>query len=206
MPDPNNTVLHEHRMVFMMIAKAGNTSTMHALRSACGLEVRPDHHFPNAGKEEIAERYGAYLKVAFVRNPFDRLVSCWCDKVRRKWLPSLQRQGLRKDMSFPAFVEQVARVPDSECPGAAQHFRSQTYDLCIGDRVVPDFVGRIDTFAHDWKRMRELIKGHCGVDMGPVRHANASQHRPYRSYYTPELRRLVERRFADDLEVFGYSF
>ncbi len=31
-------------------------------------------------------------------------------------------------------------------------------------------------------------------------------HRPYRDYYNPETRAIVEKIFREDLELFGYGF
>jgi hypothetical protein len=37
-------------------------------------------------------------------------------------------------------------------------------------------------------------------------HVNVSEHRDYRTYYTPETREFVAKRFQRDIEMFGYDF
>lgn len=211
MPDPNNTVLAHKHLVFMMIAKAGNTSVMHAVRSAVKLPAgvsRADHFYPNCTKEEALDyRDRGFHVVSFVRNPFDRLVSCWEDKIRRRFLAGLQGQGMRRDMSFGEFAERVCGLRDDECPAAAQHFRGMCFDLVVDGELVPDLVGRVESFDDDWQRIRAVVAKDCGLDLGPPLHRNETPERqPTWRYYSAALRRRVAERFAEDLERFDYAF
>src|SRR5215203_6131416 len=72
---------------------------------------------------ELHDHYDNYFKFAFVRNPWDRLVSCYCQKLNPNGpglkLPVDNDIELYPGMSFPAFVEAVHAIPDGE---ANPHF------------------------------------------------------------------------------------
>lgn len=147
MPDPNNVLLHDRKIAFMCIPKAGNTSIKRALMEAYGLEGNPHRVF------ECGPVPGGYFAVAFVRNPVDRVLSCYADKIQRRWIPSLSRFGMWPDMPLDDFIDRVCTVSDGEATGSGQHFRSQFYDL--GNR--PDFLGRVDRMGEDWARLRHAL-------------------------------------------------
>lgn len=151
---------------------------------------------------------------AFVRNPWDRLVSCYRDKIGGEvddFTHFTQRPGVADclarfpaftaGMSFAAFIEAVTGIDDQE---ADPHFRSQhTFVTDASGQIAIDYVGRFETLAADV----EVVCRRTGIPR-PVlpQLQRAAQRVDYRDYYTPRSRQLVAQRFAADLELFGYSF
>src|SRR5262245_19376649 len=73
----NLTVSHERKFVWFRVAKVGTRTILnHFLDRGVRLDAEhaSDVHYP-------PRAYADYFKFAFVRNPWDRLVSCWADKV-----------------------------------------------------------------------------------------------------------------------------
>lgn len=154
-------------------------------------------------------RYRDYFKFAFVRNPYDRLVSCYAEKIRPKKIGIEQGPyggvSLRPGMSFREFAEAVCQIPDEE---ADVHFRSQYVGVC-GDGpdrpVLVDFLGRYENLEDDFSRVGEAIGAPLSLPPNP----NPSKRRAgrhYRDFYDDELAEMVGERYREDVRIFGYSF
>lgn len=151
---------------------------------------------------------------AFVRNPEDRLVSCYRDKIRGEvadftgFDPERGAahclagfESFHRNMSFEAFVRAVAQIPDVE---ADAHFRSQS-DFLTNARgeIAVDYVGRYETLAQDFRTVCERV----GLPTLALPRVQAVPSRiRYAEFYTAQMREIVAERFAEDVELFGYSF
>ena len=162
-------------------------------------------------------RYQGHFKFAFVRNPWDRLVSCYSEKVMdaketelgeppfRK-VPSEKGSRLYKGMPFAEFVETVYEIPDVE---ANMHFISQHKVVCSpeGDgQVMADFVGRFENLAGDFAVVAEKIGGARELRLPHKLRSTSRKSRPYTEFYDDRLRDLVYERYREDIEIFNYSF
>lgn len=208
MPDPNNIVLHEQRVVLMLICKAGNTSIKQAVGSALGLRnvAQWQHELSTANKAACRHlRTQGYRVLGTVRHPLARLVSCWADKVERSAQfhePLRRKYGERvwPGMPFADFARFVCGVPDE---AADQHFRGAAWDLCATS-LVPDTLLRMENPTW-WDALAGVLRAQ-GLEIGPARTENRTgRGADWRQMYRPDLRTLVERRYADDLEAFGYG-
>lgn len=176
-----------------------------------GLFDRSPHQIDKAallaGLRRPGGRYADYFKFAFVRNPFDRLVSCYSQKLA-PWGP---RQGLGREvyaggrlyvgMGFEEFALTVCRTPDRRSNG---HFRSQHTFVCSDDpekRILADFVGRYENLAEDF----DHVAGKIGLQAS-LPYLLSSERGDYRDFYDGRLAALVGERYRLDAELFGYSF
>lgn len=199
-------ISHRHRFVYFEVPKTGTTSMKGLLAQVAGAEKMPSR----LGFLE----YPDYRRFAFVRNPWDRLLSCYLDKIKKNQTFESQRftRGIPKKflkfgdafyagMSFVEFVRVVSRIPDEYADG---HFASQHPRLVMNNELVIDHIGRFETF---WPTVREFleligVKGEIEVP-----HLNSSSRRiPYAQYYDEETIALVRERFAEDLRLFQYEF
>jgi hypothetical protein len=172
------------------------------------------HHDVNAmHRPRLPRRARDYFKFAFVRNPFDRLVSFYEDKVRRPkqhnglyyfgsaynkiLIGNLFGASFGPDMTFPDFARLVSRVPDWL---ADAHFKSQYAMLFRRGRQTTDFIGRFESIEQDW----ELLIRKYGVP--PLEHKNPTVMRDWRSYYTDKaVVEMVAARYQNDLLHFEYE-
>jgi hypothetical protein len=153
--------------------------------------------------------YHKYFKFTFVRNPWDRLLSCYMSKVvqeRFAWsFKSYSNVAFREDMSFEEFAEVVCRIPDEE---ANPHFCSQHIFMCSrGSRkdILADFVGRFENLEEDFAFVTKRI----GIDARLPHAADTASirsSRSYRDFYDEKLAEMVGERYREDIEIFGYSF
>ncbi len=166
-------------------------------------------YLPYAGDIKKS-RYKDYFKFAFVRNPWDRLVSCYVDKIKsdrtftNEWYKNGVGRGLHRwklfyvGMPFEEFVAAVGEIPDEK---ADKHFRSQYRFLYDEAEVcLVDYIGRLENFDVDpvFRRM--------GIVAIKVPHMHRSTSKTGSSeYYTEDLRERVAARYAKDLTLFGYG-
>jgi hypothetical protein len=145
-----------------------------------------------------------------VRNPFERLVSCYRDKVLYSGpneiysAPYFERYyyfPIPANIPFGEFVERVARIPDCL---ADRHFKSQCAYLYHEGSLLVDYIGKFENLAEDWKTLAEKYGFDTALAHNNSTKAKAGTHRDYRAYYTKELTQLVYQRYKADVELLGY--
>ena len=168
-------------------------------------------HFPTVPKYQVLTKYKDYFRFCFVRNPWDRLVSCYKDKINytpghvyerynNPFVKYLTESGFFKpDMSFEDFVGVVCQIPDSHAEG---HFRSQ--HLFVEDeqgRLLVDFIGKFETMDRDFAAVKRRI------DLkGTVPHLRKTGHKPYWEFYNERTIEMVAQRYQRDIQLFNFQF
>lgn len=206
-----HTVYREARLVYTSVPKVANTSIKAALLSTFYPEAGQVHiHKPEAPFEAVRParifgEFAGYLRIGFVRNPFDRVVSFYFNKIDhvREVIPPLAALGFDASMTFADAVAQICDVGDDDADG---HFRSQHRFLLWRGSLVPTFVGRFETLGADWELVRAVVRRRSKLQLPQLSTRTVSRHEPYASYYTPELADRVAERYRQDLELFGYQF
>jgi chondroitin 4-sulfotransferase 11 len=222
--------LHDYRAIYMAVPKVANSSLKTAVWHLMPEDIqalpqtgRKQRTIYTVHREAMFKRrlrlykhqvsdYPGYFVFAFVRNPWDRLLSCYKDKIGFGAIMEDGRyndpktrslhlgRGFRKEMSFRDFVEAVVRTPDKK---ANRHFRSQHTFLTDGQgNLLPSYLGRFEDLHPDFAEVMERI----GAPHVSLPHVRRSQDADYRSYYDTALRDAVARRYARDIELFGYEF
>lgn len=131
-----------------------------------------------------------YFSFAFVRNPWDRMVSLYH---HRRAVPSVVRSCCAQ-LPFKEWL-----FSESTLDGT---FGDQVQWLELDGEVIVDFVGRFESMERDW----EVVCDRIGVSVS-LPHVNKSGRRAgYRDVYDAESRDLVGSLCARDVELFGYSF
>jgi hypothetical protein len=214
-------VLDEQRLVYVSIPKVASTSiklaTMGQSTGGAHLGDREQLqiHREAVGNQvfRLPSRASNYFKFAFVRNPFDRMVSCFEDKARNedqhtghyhfesrynKWvIRRLFGDEFRPTMSFEEFLALVGRIPDWL---ADSHFKSQYSMLYQHGKPIPDYIGKFENLAADWDRIA------AEHNLGQLQKSNVSPHRTWKEYYhNGSTIEAVRRRYQKDIEVFGYG-
>lgn len=224
-------ISHRYRCIFVHVPKAAGQSIerffleLHGLSWAnrAPLLLRRNDD-PARGPERLAHlfapeyvacghigevEFDRYFKFAFVRNPWDRLVSEYL------------YQGGRRIGSFRQFVLEAAQPLDPHLD-AFRHLAPQVrylYDRTGRLRV--DFVGRFERLQDDFARVCDRL----GIPDPSLPHVNAAppergrrwamprliarsaaRRDRYVRYYDRRLRDLVAERYAEDIEAFGYAF
>jgi hypothetical protein len=129
-----------------------------------------------------------------VRNPFDRLVSCWQNRIVEH-----QTMDLKPNLigtSFSNFIREVSKLSDDE---SEHHFRSQTWFLKGVECEYEVF--KLEELNKNWGKLCDMLGKKTKLP-----HNKKSNRKDYKEYYTPELIELVNKRFNDDLNTFGYTY
>lgn len=192
----------KHNFIYFNIEKVAQSTIFSKLEKE-GIKLR---EIKSWKKHLFKDSY----KFAFVRNPYDRLVSCYENKVnnpppkesfRGVFLGFYKYGKMHSKMSFEEFTRAVCKIPDSI---SDPHIRSQSEFICDkkGKKLVND-IFRFENLKKDLKEVSKKI----GIDISSDSiHENKTSRKKYQEYYTPELIRLVGKRYARDLKNFNYSF
>ena len=204
----NVVILPQYKFVMFCIPKAANSSIKAAILHTLGYGenlgqmINHRHKALNiSSPKKVFNNYMQHFKAVIVRNPFDRLVSCFESKIKVPAYCSTRgfaRHGFHTDMNFKQYIEKVKEVPFGN-----YHYEPQYPSLVHDGCFLPDYVGKFENLRYAWNNIRYL----CGIDFKSLPHIHKSpRRRPYREYYNKYTRVSVERMFADDLEKFGYEF
>ncbi len=190
-------ISHEHKFIFIHINKTGGTSIEKIfVDSADQEDVNYKHQGVSFYKNKFPLEFAQYFKFAFVRNPWDWLVS------RYFW--SKDHQELIT-ISFEEFVLRLARkIPiNSEVEWLDKALSPQSERLILNRRKLSvDFVGKFETLQEDFDK----ICTHIGIDRVTLPHVNKTNHAHYSSYYDRRTRRLVAKIYRKDIALFKYKF
>ena len=187
----------EHKFIFVHLNKTGGTSIEKMFEpDADEKDVRYKHADVAYYRKKFPRQFREYFKFAFVRNPWDWLVS------RYHW--SRDRQKLF-DYSFGEMLERLSRgvalAPDAPWL-EKEALRSQFDRLSVRRKVSVDFVGRFEHLQRDF----DVACTRIGIAPRELPHVFATQHTRYVDYYDDRTRALVEKHYQSDIAAFGYRF
>ncbi len=134
-----------------------------------------------------------YYSYAFVRNPYDRMVSCY----KTPWV---QRP---EGIDFTGFLRYIlAEKSDYFSNSHAFGYFHKDYNLFDdnGNQKV-DFLGRFENLTNDF----DFICKKLNVK-NTLKHINKSDRKNYKEYYNKESIALIQKHFEKDLEFFNYNF
>jgi len=211
---------------FINIPKTGTTSLKFwALEHIKDLEITSEasnldwvSHMSN---EELHAKWANLgTTFAFVRNPYDRLVSVFhhLGQNAEERLNNRKAGIMTRDMiSVP--IESDIRIlgvyrkgfehwiktdhsSKTDCPmiRMLQDAKKET-QLQWLDYELPNIVIKIEDVNTEFHIIQKLLN--C---QEPFIHTNISSHKPYKEYYTEETQKIVAEWVKEDLEAFGYEF
>lgn len=183
----NITSSDSHRYVWFRVAKVGTRSILKVLTNHTQLDQDGYHLSFDAAK------YKDYFKFAFVRNPWDRVVSCYFNKVVTKFHPPFA-ECFDKDFNY--FVNYIAR---QDLTKADIHIRLQT---CLIPLKEVDFIGKLENMENDFQYVLNTI----GLNDIAIPHENVSGHDHYSTYYNKKTKAIIAEKYKQDIQTFGYNF
>ncbi|HEY1961498.1 MAG TPA: sulfotransferase family 2 domain-containing protein [Rhizomicrobium sp.] len=207
-------ISHKYRTIFVHIPKTGGQSVENVFLALHGLtwetreplllrpnkdrEIGPAQLAHLRAKEYVAcghidqAAFDSYFKFAFVRNPWDRLVSGFHYYAKR---------GEKAGVTFPQYVQRVC----------TRGYKTRAHDRPLVDflldedgRMLVDFVGRFENFADDFGKVCDRLQ--LGEQQLPHVNKGGGSRKRYQEYYDDRLRDLVAQTFAADIQRFGYTF
>jgi hypothetical protein len=223
-------VYHGIKTILIRVPKTASTSMcsgLHYANSIAGGSVVTN--LKHEGIVEIRDQtskhyFGSYYKAAFVRNPWDWLVSYFSyDKALLKQINGNNPQGNRRETingvrAETTFEEYIMLVKDMNekltkpGPSVKQtlHPYQPQYKYLVdeNEEIIIDFIGKYEDIENDWSNLTQKIKADNSIlsFQMPLGKTNVSNHEHYKEYYTDELREIVGSIYKKDIELFDYKF
>jgi len=194
----------ELNIAFVPNPKVANRSIKLAIARKVDPNFKGDPHTANWQhiSSKALNRFTGF-KFGFVRNPLDRLYSCYSQKIvlyaRTYNQPILfWRYGnlFSKEMTFEDFVRAVSSIPDWY---SDIHFRSQYCYFYHKQSLLVDFIGKFENIKAEWQSLNERF------DIGDLPHLNSSPRGDWQSAYTKQTAGIAMQRYQTDIEKFGYK-
>lgn len=236
-------ICHSLRFIYIHVPKCAGSSVKKSLKTAgarlefTGMASPQEktalgstwlHHVTAAKlRTAVPERvWETYYKFAFIRNPWDLMVSFYhFHKMRsqpvpirqlrpKSWQPreivgacvrfvrsQVQHRNFKRER--PHIIDRFKRIQSfEEWIHAGIYARPCTAFVTDSDgSLLVDFIARFENLHQDFG----VICQRLGIAVR-LEHLMRSEHRPYREYYTPELREVVAKHFENDLRHFDYKF
>ena len=215
-------ISHKQKWIFCHISKTAGTSIKSVLKpfsdiSGCTLAQQAEgfDKYPASGPREdldfnihdpLSKMIGtlknkkdidasSYFKFAFVRNPWDSLVSCYFYRVKESKNPCVPMRDVYAEQTTIGFEKFVKRHVGHLVTQFSMINKNQTSTHC-------DFIGRFENLNEDFAEVCRLI----GLPEIKLKAYNTTKHKHYTEYYTEETKKIVENHFKKDIEYFNYEF
>lgn len=166
-------------------------SRLHLRKDPAKFMLRVHGGLGYANKVLPADLMAKLFKFAFVRNPWDRLVSEYSFVLTRDYHP--RHKEVKALPDFYAYLQ----YEHNRARGRSQADMLKGPDGQLG----MDFVGRFENLRDDFAEACRRI----GVD-SELPHLNKTKHRDFRDYYDERNKDYVAKHWREEIELFGYEF
>ena len=191
-------ISHKHKIIFIHVPKNAGTSVTNALSM-----VDIGHHKWDYYVKKYPNEWSMYKKIAIIRNPWDRLVSCYeygrmeesywhsaSGKSKRAKHPDLD---LLKNISF----KQCVKLLDTNSSFFKHHgWASQSIYIFDNDTLKIDYL-------IDYSQVEKSIQDLTGVQ---IQKQNSSGHKNYDLYYDDETVELVSKIYKRDIKLLNFKY
>ncbi|MFP6657978.1 MAG: sulfotransferase family 2 domain-containing protein [Pirellulales bacterium] len=189
-----------YRCIFIHVPKCAGVAVSESLFGGLAGGHRSIGHYQMIFRKK---EFDGYFKFAFIRNPWDRLVSAFhflkqggFNETDRLWA----QQHLSRYNDFDSFVRNWV-TPENIWSWV--HFIPQTHFICIDGKPSLDFIGRYEKLESDFRFIQSQLGIRCRLTS-----LNRRQSVPndFKSYYSDETREIVARIYSSDITTLGYCF
>ena len=197
---PDYIILDEKEVVFASVAKSACSSIKTSIYGSPPEGIQIHQYTSPLSHRRIPKKKTSYFSFAIVRDPYERLASCYRAKFNKvdesKFMFSNYLFGfLKNDDSFEEFVRKVSKIPDILCD---RHFKAQNKIVFASGKKM-DFIGKFENLPSDFEEIRERY------DFAELPMLNKSSGRTASDLFSDETRALASKRYEKDFELFGYS-
>ncbi len=190
---------HKHLKVLgILIAKSATTSTTDLFRGSYGFKRITDLDYDYKTLKNA-------WSFAFVRNPWDRLVSTYHSQVENSLEPCFQTHpeyNIVEGMTFPSFIKQIQKLSYPPEWWDA-HIRPQWYSTCNWrQEIILDYIGKFENYTEDLRN----IQKHMSLEPIRPKTINKTKREHYQCYYNHITKNIVAEIYEKDIDLFKYSY
>lgn len=192
----------ENRCIYVHITKTAGTSVNAGLfGTRTGSHRKLAHYRAIFGVHD----YDTYFKFAFVRNPWDRLVSAYLYLKQGGAHAGDRNWALQHLASYPTFDDFVKGWIKPRNIRRKNHFVPQVNFICLPGqhKIELDFTGSYENLQVDYDKVRTILGRGNPL---PLRNVTPGKNEDFRSYYTSQTRTIVAEAYREDIELLGYTF
>jgi chondroitin 4-sulfotransferase 11 len=205
-------ISHKYKFVFIGVPKTGSTSVRNSLSKYGDVFSITDTSSPvyvHAKSKELKKyfiqnkwNWDEYFKFAFVRNPWDSIVSQYFYKIN-----FVNREKLNAPYNKEFMIR--CKLLKNKCNNfnSAVKLNLLTFDNQINwiidkKECIIDYIGRFETLEEDFKNICEKIN----LPETRLKHENETEHKHYSEYYDKESIEIIKKKFKLDIKIFNYKF
>ena len=188
-------------VIFVHIPKVAGSSiesTLFGTKGKVGHKTALEYY--NADKQLYQELFS----FAFVRNPYDRLVSAYIylkNGGRNQYDKAWSDEHLSEFNSFNDFVLSLTNEDKCRDILSWNHFIPQYLFVCNSKNdIMVDFVGRYENLEDQFKIVQKFSN-----NANQLPHNNKTERNDYQHYYNEKTRAIVRSVYANDFELFHYD-
>jgi len=212
---------HEHKFIFIHVPRTSGSSIelqfgyndLDPRRSAArgckhAGNLHQKHWTLKQWKQHLdASTFEGYFKFTIVRNPWDRMISKYCAP------GDFGPIGLLAGKSLKYFLNRYHHLSNLNNIGRCNRWLNWEHGETLVDYFDPeqmDYVGRFETREESLDYISQKINFPLDRNVqfrecqANIKRKNVGHH--YTKYYDDETREIVARRYAQDIELFGYEF
>lgn len=206
-------ISHKYKCIFIHIPRVAGSSIEKWIYGKDWWSVRPatKHLLASQAKERYTEYWEEYFTFAFVRNPWDRVVSGlkfpgYFGIHYRKNSTHPFNQWLEFDQYQETFGEEVVLEYDHryyrrENLISEKHEPGQIYGNILDERL--DFIGRFENLKEDCELLREILRIESQMDVHIEKSRRSAD---YREYFNQKAIERVGKLYQKDIERFNYEY
>lgn len=194
---PENIFTEEPKFIFIHIPKTAGCSIQKWLHSSRLPQINTSINWDGntiANKHRTAieykkmrNDYDSFFKFAFVRNPYDRIVSFY----------NYAKYYCKNNETFEKYIFRLKNTNGWALKSQSEYINNEK-----GNQII-DFVGKFENLYDDLN----IISKHINIKLPKTMfHENASKHKHYREIYTEETKSVIDTAFAIDIKKFDYKF
>jgi len=187
----------KHKFVYMKNARTAGTSMY---RKVIEKEMKGEV-WDTKTKKEIIQRenwlntvtdeilINDYFIFTFVRNPYDRFVSAYFHR-------------RRPENDFANFIKNKL-IDEKYGSVIDDHLYPQSWCAECDGEIYADFIGKFENINEDWKYVANKIG--VSESLPNFRQKTPKADKPYHTYYDEETKKIIEKVYKRDFELFGYG-
>lgn len=208
---------HKYKFVWLSIPKAASRSLITALyRKPEGNFETIEYHMSTDRLFIQYPEINDYFKFAFVRNPWSRIVSTYKNKIFnddenvKKHIIN-KHKGLYTGMPFEKFIKFLLSKAGQD-RYSDRHWISQYKLLEKNNKIYLDYLGKMENIEDDLRNIcnnigiPELKIGNLNTRFGWDSSKIKGKEYYYRNFYNEKTKKMVEKRYEKDINLFKYEY